>query len=222
MSEEFLIPREKYLASGIHIGMKQRTKQMAPFVYKVRSDGLAVMNLQVIDERIREAAKFLAGAKNILVVSRKSVSTKAIEKFSDMIVAKNMKGRFMPGMLTNPSYEDFYEADVVFVIDPAADYQVLTEAVNARVPVIAVCDTLNETKNVDFIIPANNKGARSLNLLFWLLTREVLKARGEIKGDDEFKPSLEDFEDESDVREGREAPARTRRPSGRSRSAPRQ
>lgn len=193
MPEEFLISREKYLASGIHIGVKQRTKQMKPFVYKIRSDGLAVMNLTMIDQRIKTAAKLLANSKKILIVSRRSIAHDAIEKFSEIIGAKNVGGRFMPGMLTNSEYERFYEADLVVVVDPMADYQVLNEAVNARVPVVAVCDTFNETNNVDFVIPANNKGLRSLTLLFWLLAREVLKAKGEIKNDEEFKYEVDDF-----------------------------
>ena len=214
MSEEFLIPREKYLASGIHIGMKQRTKQMSPFVYKIRSDGLAVMNLQTIDERLRIASKFLANSKKILIVSRKSVAHDAIEKFSELIGAKNVKGRFMPGMLTNPHYKDFYEAETVIVVDPMADYQVLNEAVSARVPVVAICDTLNETNNVDFIIPANNKGIRSLTLLFWILAREILKLRGEIKSDEEFKYTLDDFAKISDIeREPREVVRKSKRPA---------
>ncbi len=204
MSEEFLVPQERYLASGIHIGTKQRTKQMRHFVYKIRPDGLAVMNLRIIDERIRIAAKFLARAKKILVVSRKSVAHHAIEKFSELVGAKTVKGRFMPGMLTNPHYENFYEADVVLIIDPMSDYQVLNEAVTARVPIVAICDTLNETNDVDIVIPANNKGIRSITLLFWLLAKEILKERGEIKADEDFKHKIEDFAKEGAFRESRE------------------
>lgn len=193
MPVQFLIPREEYLASGIHIGMKERTKQMKPFVYKIRPDGLAVMNLQIIDERIRTAAKFLARSKKLLVVSRKSVAHDAIDKFVELVGARCIKGRFMPGTLTNPHYEHFYEADVVFIIDPMSDYQALKEATTARVPVVALCDTFNETNDIDLIIPANNKGIRSITLLFWLLAREILKERGELKADKDFKYKTEDF-----------------------------
>jgi small subunit ribosomal protein S2 len=68
MSEELLVTKQEYLASGIHIGMKSRTEDMKKFVYKVREDGLAVLNLKALDERISIAAKFLAGMKNILVI----------------------------------------------------------------------------------------------------------------------------------------------------------
>ena len=193
MSEEFLIPREDYLASGIHIGMNQRTKHMQPFVYKVRPDGLAVMNLQIIDQRIRTAAKFLARAKKILVVSRKSVAHDAIGKFSEIVGVKAVRGRFIPGMLTNPHYEKFYETDAIIIVDPMSDYQALKEATDAHIPVVALCDTFNETNNIDLIIPSNNKGIRSITLIFWLLAREILKERGEIKTNEDFKYKIEDF-----------------------------
>jgi len=193
MPARFLIPRQQYLASGIHIGMKQKTKDMKEFIYKVRPDGLAVLNLRKLDERIRTAAKFLARAQKILVVSRKSVAQDVIKKFSDIIGARAVLGRFMPGTLTNPSYREFFEADVIFIADPLVDYQALREAVKARVPIVAICDTFNETRDIDLIIPANNKGKKALGTLFWLLAREVLKERKTIKSDKEFEYKIEDF-----------------------------
>lgn len=193
MPVRLLIPKQQYLAAGIHIGMKQRTDQMKEFIYKIREDGLAVLNLKKIDERIRIAAKFLARYDKILVVSRKSVAKEAIEKFAEVINANAITTRFMPGTLTNPTYKNFFEADVILIADPLVDIQALQEAVKARVPVIAICDTFNETKDVDLIIPANNKGKRALATLFWLLAREILKERKEISSDREFKYKIEDF-----------------------------
>ena len=196
MPARLLIPREKYLASGIHIGMKQKTKNMKEFIYKIRPDGLAVLNLRKLDEKIRIAGKFLARMEKVLVVGRKSVAQGAVKKFAESIGAKVIVGRFMPGMLTNPNYRNFFEADVVFIVDPLVDYQALKEAVKARVPIVAICDTFNETKDIDFIIPANNKGKLALATLFWILTREVLKERGKIKTDKEFEFTIEDFDKE--------------------------
>lgn len=190
---KFLIPREKYLASGIHIGMKQRTKQMKEFIYKIRPDGLAVLNLRLVDERIRIAAKFLARAKKIIVVSRKRVAHPAVKKFAEIVGAHAVLGRFMPGTLTNPNYKEFYEADTLLITDPMSDYQALEESIVGRIPVVALCDTFNETADVDLAIPANNKGRKSLATIFWLLAREMLKERGKIKTDREFKHKIEDF-----------------------------
>lgn len=201
MPTKLLLSRQDYLASGIHIGMKQKSADMKEFIYKVRPDGLAVLNLSKIDQRIRVASKFLAKQKNIIVVGRKSLAQDAIKKFAELIGAKAVVGRFLPGTLTNPNFRDFFEADIILIADPLVDYQALREAVKARVPVIAICDTPNETKHVDVIIPANNKGKKSLATLFWLLSREVLKERGEIKSDSDFKFSIDDFGGKEEERE---------------------
>jgi len=198
MPVRLLIPKQQYLAAGIHIGMKQRTEQMREFIYKVREDGLAVLNLRKIDERIRTAAKFLARCKNVLVVSRKLVAKEAIEKFAEVVNAKAITTRFMPGTLTNPTYKNFFEADAILIADPLVDIQALQEAVKARVPIVAICDTFNETKDIDLIIPANNKGKRALATLFWLLAREILKERKQISSDKEFKYKIDDFGKETE------------------------
>ena len=196
MPAELLIPREQYLASGIHIGMKQRTKQMKEFIYKIRPDGLAVLNLRKLDERIRITAKFLAKADKILVVGKKLISREIIEKFCEITGCEPITERFMPGTLTNPNYKKFFEAEIILITDPLIDYQALREAVKARVPVVAICDTPDETKDIDLIIPANNKGKKALATLFWLLAREILKEKKEIKSDEEFKYKVEDFSKE--------------------------
>jgi len=189
MPEDLLIPKQDYLSAGIHIGMKSRTKDMKKFVYKIREDGLAVLDLKTLDERLRTAAKFLADKKKILVVGRKLNSHSPIKKFSEAVKCDFVIGRFMPGTLTNPNYEKFMEPDVVVLTDPLSDYQALKEALNSRIPIIALCDTFNETRNIDLAIPCNNKGRKSLGLIYWLLAREILKNRGE----KEFKYKLEDF-----------------------------
>ena len=193
MPTKLLIPRKDYLASGICFGAKTKTKYMKEFVYKTRPDGLTILNLRKIDERIRIAAKFLARSKNILVATRKKIAKNAAEKFGEAVNAKVFVGRFLPGTLTNPNCEYFYEADVVLITDPLTDKRALQEAVKARTPVIAICNSSNETKHIDLIIPANNRGRKSLALIFYLLAREILKERGEIKKDEEFNFKLEDF-----------------------------
>jgi small subunit ribosomal protein S2 len=193
MPVKLLIPRKDYLASGICFGAKTKTKDMREFIYKTRPDGLTILNLKKIDERIRIAARFLARNKNILVATRKKIAKEAVEKFAEIANAKAFVGRFLPGTLTNPNSEYFYEADVVFITDPMTDKRALQEAVKARVPIVAICNTSNETKYVDLVIPANNRGRKSLAMIFYLLAREILKERGEIKSDEEFKYKLEDF-----------------------------
>jgi small subunit ribosomal protein S2 len=203
---------EEYLSSGVHIGLTQVTKDMKKFVYKVRNDGLSVLDVQEIDRRVKTAAKFLAGFKKIIIVSRKGVGKKPVMKFAEAIGAKSVIGRFLPGIITNPSFRAYFEPDAIIVTDPAIDKQAVGEAVRMRVPIISLCGTNNETKNIDFVIPCNNKGRRSIATVYLVLARELLKARGDIKSDTEFTYELKDFEpnDEESQEVRREKPSRRR------------
>lgn len=57
---ELLLPRDSLLSAGIHIGTRIKTKDIESFIYKVRHDGLFVLDIKKTDERIRLAAKFLS------------------------------------------------------------------------------------------------------------------------------------------------------------------
>ena len=193
---ELLVPEDVYLTSGVHIGTQYKSADMKDFIYKVRQDGLYVLNVKKTDERIRAAAHFLAGfdPKRIRVASARQYGQRPAREFSKAIGAPAFAGRFVPGTLTNPINPSFMEPDVLVVTDPAADKQALAEAMNLGIPIIAMCDANNETRNVDLVIPTNNKGRRSLACIYWLLTREVLVARGDIKDPADFKMEIEDFE----------------------------
>jgi small subunit ribosomal protein S2 len=178
MTEETLVPKQEYLSAGIHIGMKSKTKDMEKFIYKVREDGLSVLNLKLLDERLGIAINFLSGMENILVVGRKTTVHEAIKKFSEATGADYVKGRFMPGTLTNPNYEKFLEPDIILITDPSSDKQALKEAVDMRIPVVALCSTSNETKGIDFVIPCNNKGKKSLAIVYWVLEKGIVEKKG--------------------------------------------
>ena len=188
------MPYEEYLSAGMHIGMKQQNKHMKKFIYKIREDGLAILDLQTIENRIKLAAKFLSKFKRIIIVSRKAVAWKPITKFAEAVEGKALRGRFLPGTITNPNFPGYYEPDVLLVTDPLIDSQAIEEAVKMRIPIVALADTSNETESIDLVIPVNNKGRKSLAMVYWLLAREIQKNRGIIKGDEEFKYKIEDFE----------------------------
>jgi small subunit ribosomal protein S2 len=190
---ETLIPIDEYLAAGIHIGTQQKTKSMMDYIYRVRTDGLYVLDVQATDKRIRLAAKFLAkyDPSKILVVSARQYGQRPATMFSKAVGSKAIVGRFIPNTMTNPTFYDYVEPDVVVVTDPAGDSQAINEAIDVGIPVVALCDTNNLTSNVDLVIPTNNKGRKALTLIYWLLAKEVLKERGE---EDRFRYSVSDFE----------------------------
>ena len=191
-----MIPEDVYLTSGVHIGTQQKSADMKEFIFKVRTDGLYVLDVKRTDERLRLAAKFLSRIEpqRILIVSARQYGQKPAKVFAKTIGAAVIAGRFVPGSLTNPILPNFTEPEMLFVTDPAADEQALREALNVGIPIIGICDANNETKYVDLVIPSNNKGRRALATIYWLLAREVLKARGSIASDEDFKMTVEEFE----------------------------
>jgi len=196
--QQFLVPTDSYLKSGIHIGTKFKTKFMKQFIYKSRPDGLSVLNLQKIDERIKIAADLLANyaPEDILVASRRENGWKAVKKFGELTGAKVFKGRYPPGVLTNVNLKNFIEAKIALIVDPWPDRNVLKDALRIGIPVISLCDTNNQANNIDFVIPCNNKGKKSLGLIFWLLTREYLRNRGLLDKNVELDVPVEDFTEE--------------------------
>ncbi len=196
--KQFLVPQDVYLKAGIHIGTKFRTKYMERFIYKTRPDGLSVLNLQKIDERIRVAAKFLLQYEpnDILVVSRRENGWKSIKAFGKATGANVFAGRYPPGILTNPALDTYREFKVILVADSWPDRNAIKDAISMGIPVIALCDTNNQSNNIDLVVPCNNKGKKALGLFFYVLAREYLKGKGIIKSDDEFKEKLEDFTEE--------------------------
>ncbi|MDD5735329.1 MAG: 30S ribosomal protein S2, partial [Methanothrix soehngenii] len=172
---------------------QQKTNDMMPYIYRVRSDGLYVLDVQSTDKRIRLAAKFLSkyDQTNILIVSARQYGQRPALMFAKATGATANVGRFVPNTLTNPAFRGFMEPDVLIATDPSGDAQAVNEAVDVGIPVIALCDTNNMTSNVDLVIPTNNKGRKALTLIYWLLARQVLRESGQ---EDRFKYTISDFE----------------------------
>ena len=193
--ENLLVPLDKYLKAGLHIGTKFKTKYMAPFIYKVRPDGLSVLNVQEINNRIDIAANFMSQyePEEILVACRRENGWKAAELFSKLTGIRAISGRYSPGLLINPDSKNFTETKLLVVADPWPDRNIVKDANKMGIPIIAFCDTNNTANDVDLIIPCNNKGKKSLGLLFYILTKEYMK----IKKLGEMKANLEDFDDEA-------------------------
>jgi len=188
MAEEtLLIPNEEYLKSGIHIGTKFKTKYMKDFIYKTRPDGLSVLNIEAIDARIRIAIAFLARYEpnDILVVSRRENGWKGVKKMADLLGIKQFAGRYPPGVLTNPQLKAFVEEKVVVVADPWPDRNAISDALKVGIPIVAFCDTNNQANNIDLVVPCNNKGKKSLGMIFYLLTKGIMETKGMLnKGQD--------------------------------------
>ena len=193
--QDFKVPLDTYLKSGLHIGTKSRTKYMEQFIYKIRPDGLSVLNIKTTNERIDMAAKFLSrfAPEDILVVCKRENGWNAVKMFSKMTGIRSYAGRYHPGILTNAQLEDFTEIKVLLAVDPWPDKDAIRDAVHVGAIVVSLCDTNNESNFIDFVVPCNNKGKKSLGLVFWILAREYMKSREMIKDEKEMEFQLEQF-----------------------------
>jgi small subunit ribosomal protein S2 len=194
--EQLLLPRDTLLSAGIHIGTRMKTLDMEPFIYRVRPDGLFVLDVKKTDDRIRVTAKFLSRYEpaKVAVAATRLYAHEPIKKFCQLTGSTPLIGRFIPGQLSNPQYSSRIDPEVIVVSDPRADAQAVKEASKVGIPIVALCSTDNEFAGVDLVIPTNNKGRRALAVIFWLLTRQVLRERGELGPDKDPSATIEDFE----------------------------
>ena len=188
--------KKKILSTGIRVGTQVKTKFMKPFITKASPEGLYMIDLDITLERIKTAAKFInrVGVDKVIVCSGREYANTPIEKFCETVGATIMLGRFMPGTLTNPSLPYYIEPKLLLISDPQVDDQAVTEATNAGIPVIGISNTDNITSKLDVVIPANNRGRKSLATVYWLLAREILIEKGELKETDSMKYEIDDFE----------------------------
>ena len=199
---DMLIPLEEYVKAGIYLGTKVVTPNMKPFVYRRRADGLAIFNTDLIDEKLKEAVKYLSNfdAKNIIVVCKRQAGWKVVEMFSRLTGIRAFIKKYPAGILTNTELPDFFENELTIITDSWLDKNALNDTVKVHKKVLMICDTNNFSKGSNQIIIGNNKSAKSLGVIFYLLTRGYCKAK-EIEAD---IPSLDWWTSEGEEEKPRE------------------
>ena len=192
---EMLVPVDLYRKAGVVFGTQICTKYMRQFTYKILPDGFYLLDVSKIDDRLRIAAKFLStfDPEKIAVVSVRIYAQKPAQKMCEYVGCRTIAGRVIPGIFTNPHLEYYMEPDVILVSDPRTDRQAIVEASKVGIPIVSFADTDNKVDNIDLVIPANNKGRRSLALLYWILAREILRYRGVLAPDQDLQESYEEF-----------------------------
>lgn len=191
-AEKYLVDLDLYIKTRIYVAHKIITPDMRQYIFRRKADGVAIFNTDIVDEKIREATKYLSKYKpeEILLVGKKPQCHEAVRKFSEITGIKAFTNKYPPGIITNPNLPNFMEPKLVFIVDPVADKNALHDANIVGIPVLSLCNSNHYTKGIDFVLPVNNKDEEALSLLFYLLAKGYLEARGIKKA-----IKLEDFLD---------------------------
>jgi len=177
-SGETLVPLETYLKAGSYIGTKVITPNMRKYVYRRRNDGIAIINTNLIDEKLKEALRVLITYKpeDWILVCKREAGWRAVKLFGELTGVRVFTKKYPAGIVTNISLPNFFETELVFICDPWLDKNALNDAVNIKKKVVGFIDTNNLSNGVDVVIPASNKGNKSLGLLLWIIAREYMHA----------------------------------------------
>jgi ribosomal protein uS2 len=187
---ETLIPLEDYIKCAVHLGTKVITPHMRKYVYKRRADGLAVINTVAIDEKLRKAIEMLIkyDVEQVYLVCKREAGWNAAKKFQEATNILTFTKKYPPGVTTNLELEDFFEKELTIICDPWIDKNALVDTARLKKPVLSLCDTNNFTTRITQLIPCNNKSAKSIGCILYILAREYNKTK-KIP----FDYTLEDF-----------------------------
>ena len=177
---DMLIPLEDYVKVGIYLGTKVVTPKMKPFVYRRRADGLAIFNTDLIDEKLKEGIEFLSkfNPEEVILVCKRQAGWHAAQKFSEVTGIRVFTKKYPAGILTNIKLPDFFENEMTIVIDSWLDKNALNDTMRVNKKILMICDTNNFPRGSEQIVIGNNKSAKSLGLIFYLLARGYVKAKG--------------------------------------------
>ena len=213
MSDLAMINKQKdilrLIQSECHIASTNYNIQMKRFINHVNKQGVPIFNIDETYEKIKLAARIIAGNRDlteVFAISSREYGQRAVVKFaSNTGCSVTSSSRWIPGSLTNYQTKQFKEPKIIIVADPYADFKAIKEASYANIPVIALCNSHNNLKYVDIVIPCNNTSTYSISMVFWMLAREVLTLQGklDVTNNDwnEVMVDLFYYKDASDLKE---------------------
>ena len=206
---------KKLLMSGAHVGEKVANTFMKAYIHDRRKDRHYHFDLKKTWNLVQLCGRILAGIENpkdICAVSgspsshvRWNNNKRAVLKFALYTKCSSIAGKYTPGTLTNQIQKNYREPRIIVVSDPSVDHQVIVEAASMGIPVLAFCNSNNSLNFVDIAIPCNNKGSYAIGVMWWMLTREVLRFRQTIDRKNEWDIMVDMFFQRDQTAEENEA-----------------
>ncbi|MFZ5955490.1 MAG: 30S ribosomal protein S2 [Nanoarchaeota archaeon] len=189
--ETILTSLDDYIKTASYLGTKVITPSMRKYIYRRRLDGLAILNTNIVDKKIKEAIDFIVKFKpnEWTLVCKREAGWRPAKMFSELTGVRLFTKKYPAGVITNSVLPNFFETKMMMICDPWLDKNALNDSNKVLIPVVGICDTNNHTNDIDVVIIANNKSNKSLGLIFWLIAREYMKVHNINKP----LPSLDDF-----------------------------
>ncbi len=69
----------------------------------------------------------------------------------------------------------------IFIMDIKKEETALTEAVRCHIPIVAVCDTNVDPRDVEYIIPANDDAVKSIQMIVGLVAEAIKEGKAKQK-----------------------------------------
>lgn len=164
---------ESRLAAGKNIVLVGTKKQVSERIKEIGdSHNLSYINVRwpggVLTNWV-EIQKSIARMKRIEEHLSSPDAAKMIKKERVMMESDLRRLHYKFGGLRNMSKKP----DALFIVDPAYEHNAVKEARSGGIELFAIVDTNSNPLDVDFAIPANDEGPKSLKLLLDLVEETI-------------------------------------------------